>query len=509
MSTSRQQPVYVEISSNYTLLDSLLYGQLPVEEIRIVADTSGGPLTVTLPNSANIGGALVPKILILDSGSAGTNPITIARSGADRINGNTSMQITTNGGRVQIEQYAVGNWGAVFITNGTPLGTFNSNLIYVDATYGDNTTALPYRIDKAFATIAAAESIAQSGDTILVYPGTYTDAGLGKDGVNYYFYEGAIQQSATTCFTDAGEGTLNVNIDGQGQFISTAGIAFQFEEGSGVNITAKSIEGATGAISIDLEATMNVHLSGDLYATAGNAVLMNGAGGKLWIKCNTIYATATAVGLIGDSTSLVYINCTQIFSTGNAADAIAINNVGATAYITADVVSKTQATADVAVVQIHGAAPAGTYMKLVANITNGAAGRGYILANGSLEMHGNVSGGCTCLVTGTDSSHYHYGNVTANAEARAAITMTGGTMYYSGRITNLHNSVGAHGVTKSSGIFIVAADTVIVLTAAGGESLTGTAGQTFKSYPGCTSNRAVNGGITEQVSTITVSADVV
>lgn len=508
MSTTRQQPVYVNVNSDYTMLDSLLYGQFPVEEIRLVVDTSSGPINITLPDSANINNVF-PKVLIIDStGDAASNNITITASGSDTINSSTTQIISTANGCVRLDMYESGKWGAIYVTAGVPFTAFQSKLVYVDGTYGDDATGLAYRIDKAFKTIAAAEAAAKSGDTLLIYPGTYTDQGLGKNNVNYYYYAGASLTSANTCYNDS-LGAIAIRIDGFGDFSSTAGIAFSFDNGSQVFLRGRTITGGTQAIALGKGALMTVNLISDITTAAGNGIVLTDAATKLFLTCRNLYASATALAMVGTSTTYVSVNCNEIRSTGNAADAIAINNVGSTAFITANVISKTQATADVACVQIHPAAPAGTYMKIVANISTGALTRAYILANGTMELHGNISGGGTGLVTGSDTIHKHYGDIDANTEARAGITMSGGSMVYAGRMRNLHNSVGANGITKSSGTMIVAQNTTIVLTAGGAECLTGTAGQPFKVYPGVVSNSIVNAGVVEQVDNVLVSADVV
>lgn len=65
-----------------------------------------------------------------------------------------------------------------------------------------------YDATKPFASVAAAQSAAVAGDTILVQSGTYTGSGLGKDRVNWYFAPGATiftsGVSNTAIFSDSG-----------------------------------------------------------------------------------------------------------------------------------------------------------------------------------------------------------------------------------------------------------------------------------------------------------------
>jgi len=58
--------------------------------------------------------------------------------------------------------------------------------VWVDATYGNNTTAEPYRFDLPYATINAATNAALSGDLVYIRPGTYSETVTLKDGVNFW-----------------------------------------------------------------------------------------------------------------------------------------------------------------------------------------------------------------------------------------------------------------------------------------------------------------------------------
>lgn len=65
------------------------------------------------------------------------------------------------------------------------------NTLFVSKT-GDDTTAKRESFLYQYLTIAAAKTAAQAGDTIIIYPGTYAEGNLQKDGVNYYMYNGVI-----------------------------------------------------------------------------------------------------------------------------------------------------------------------------------------------------------------------------------------------------------------------------------------------------------------------------
>lgn len=112
-----------------------------------------------------------------------------------------------------------------------------SNLIYVskDSNATDTRTGLSkYNPFKPYVTLTAAQTDAVSGDTIVVLPGTYTNiagdttnANLGKDGVNWYFYNGA--KIVLTGDVAEGEGRWlflpdsgsSFSVDGFGEFYNT------------------------------------------------------------------------------------------------------------------------------------------------------------------------------------------------------------------------------------------------------------------------------------------------
>ncbi len=81
-----------------------------------------------------------------------------------------------------------------------------------------------------YTTLGAAKAAAQSGDTVVVAPGTYTENDLLKDGVNWFFSPGAFVNYATTglqansndivygIFDDRSSGPVQCAIGGHGSF---------------------------------------------------------------------------------------------------------------------------------------------------------------------------------------------------------------------------------------------------------------------------------------------------
>jgi len=75
----------------------------------------------------------------------------------------------------------------------TPAAVPSGKGVYVDASYGSDSSGTRGNASAPFKSIPAAKAAALSGDTIYVYPGLYTSqTNLLKAGVNYWFYPGAI-----------------------------------------------------------------------------------------------------------------------------------------------------------------------------------------------------------------------------------------------------------------------------------------------------------------------------
>lgn len=84
------------------------------------------------------------------------------------------------------------------------------------------------------ATLREAKALAEPGDTIVVYPGTYDEGNLLKNGVNWFFMPGAIvyynnpsitSGNARGIFDDRDTGAVTCRIGGFGEFVFNAGMA--------------------------------------------------------------------------------------------------------------------------------------------------------------------------------------------------------------------------------------------------------------------------------------------
>src|SRR5579884_351517 len=106
------------------------------------------------------------------------------------------------------------------------------------STNGNDATGLRGDASKPFATPKAAVNAAQAGDTVIIFPGTYTNQNnLGKNLVNLYTYPGAIISYIELGtngvggntnifgrgFIDDRAGPLNVTVSGHGTWIYSLG----------------------------------------------------------------------------------------------------------------------------------------------------------------------------------------------------------------------------------------------------------------------------------------------
>ena len=144
---------------------------------------------------------------------------------------------------------------------GTSIVWPQRNVITVDGVFGNDALAgvNPYSTEYAFKTPEAAVAAAQSGDIIVVNPAIYyITSQLAKNGVNWYFNNGAI---AVIPSTPAPGGSLPpaifkadnmaFNVYGYGTFVTQASVTptFLITNNSNVNITCSQIIGAANTFA--------------------------------------------------------------------------------------------------------------------------------------------------------------------------------------------------------------------------------------------------------------------
>lgn len=111
---------------------------------------------------------------------------------------------------------------------------------------GNDTTGLRNNWGKPFLTIAGANNVAQPGDTVIVFPGSYTSTNWNLDNVRYYLYPG------TTVRSVIDNGTAkNIFVYGEGDIIaSTGGGVVTTNPLTNIYIRCNSITGVTDGLTI-------------------------------------------------------------------------------------------------------------------------------------------------------------------------------------------------------------------------------------------------------------------
>ena len=197
-----------------------------------------------------------------------------------------------------------GNW-AILQANST--GTIIGNTIYV-STNGSDTLGERNNLAKPFSTLEAAVSAASSGDTIYVYPGTYTITttatnGIAKSGVNFVFAPGCIinKSSAGDMFNDNGF-TLPCNVFAYGSTFSKTGSAGKIYKQYLPNaiFEATTVTNTTSDCFVTYRG--DVHFRVD-YATSTGGVVLGMAQSNSYsvnkIKIDMIYWKSTAGNVLG------------------------------------------------------------------------------------------------------------------------------------------------------------------------------------------------------------------
>jgi hypothetical protein len=142
--------------------------------------------------------------------------------------------------------------------------------IWVDKSYGNNTTAIPYDELRPYSTVSAALTAAVSGDLVYVRPGTYTESITLKNGVNVWCDKGVTVGSTSGAY-GFGDGGVTVICSWLGYAVINTGY-----RNSGMSFTS------TGSrIIIECEEITN----------AGSMIGLNAINSEIDIKCKNIYGS--------------------------------------------------------------------------------------------------------------------------------------------------------------------------------------------------------------------------
>jgi hypothetical protein len=348
------------------------------------------------------------------------------------------------------------------------------NILYVDSALGNDTTGLRQRSDRPFLTLIAAQTAAQSGDLIQVYPGTYTDTSLGKNGVNWFFLPGALIRATVdtgagvvrSLFSAAAGETFFVGGDGDFQINRTAGV------GSETDVRVFSASGAGAEIVaeyIRAEATSTGTAGCPIYAEDGG--IIKARGDYAFGKDRACFCTG--------ANSLVEIR----------------GNVGG--------ISHSVDSAFGGVVKVWGNSDSGApeveegSLYFYGNMVFSGPGNISPIDPVAFEIYGNVT--CSAASAMSGNGMKFVGDI-FHSGASNAVVFSGdcdfrGSIYCSNVNSACINN--NSGTSSISGRFVAGASAT--------ESITGSG--TLKVY-NAFANKAVAGTVTQQIGTVTVDANV-
>ena len=209
-----------------------------------------------------------------------------------------------------------------------------TNIIYVSKS-GNDTLGARHDLGKTFLTVEAAVAVAQAGDLIKIFPGTYTiTSNIAKDGVSYYLEPGAVLIKTTSgnMFDTTGF-TTSFDVFGQGEFRKTtnSGYICYFNSSSG-HLHTFQAKKVTSTVSHIFYLNVNTTINFDVeYATSsGGAVIFNNygtSGASIKVNAHTWTSSATSVveGQWWYNTSLT-VNAVNFSSSANVTIRYSNNN---------------------------------------------------------------------------------------------------------------------------------------------------------------------------------------
>jgi hypothetical protein len=314
----------------------------------IACNTSIGALTINLPDAT-----LVLNCIYYFT-NTGSNSVTIVPFGTQTIDGSTSYVLLSTGNcMIALQSYDGGAWtqyidsstadanlsvnSTSIIKNKTITDFTNTvvgflrpgNTIVVDNIYGNNAGAS--RGGLPFATLLAALTLAQSGDTIWLLPGTQTltipvilATGVSIIGINnktcIINYTASVTTTMFTMGTDTRIDNVTMNLTSLTSNITLTGILFPALTAENAKISSSVINitnTTTGIIAMyGVWANGYRNLSDDetpaIRATTINAIALTATSGT----CRGLYVSWSSGG---PSTNQMYVsNCNILTQTNNA-----------------------------------------------------------------------------------------------------------------------------------------------------------------------------------------------
>lgn len=238
---------------------------------------------------------------------SGTNPITT--SGTITVTNSAPDQTValTAGTGISV----TGTYPNFTIANTASSTVTTDNVLYV-AKNGNDGTGTRNKLTSPYLTIQAAITAASSGDMVYVYPGTYNESIVLKNGVNIYFTDGAIISNNTASIVTDNNVAVTCVIDGYGEFINTStssgrSVFVISNASSNIIIRAKYVEnnGYSGACLYMDNGTVRYEVTNSYSKTYGSNKGIYILAGTLYFK-GEIWSDLDYTILISSAT--VYID---------------------------------------------------------------------------------------------------------------------------------------------------------------------------------------------------------
>jgi len=349
----------------------------------------------------------------------------------------------------------------IMINPNIPNTTIVANTLFVNKN-GNDTSATIGRMDRAYLTIGAAQSAASAGQTIIVYPGTYSESGLGKAGINHHFINGAIVSSTTSnMWVDTGN--ISYNISGDGEFNSTTGKVIYMTGSGTIDVVAKILTSTTGNIfDLSSSSTLSANIQKYIISTSGiNILLASTATAYIrtpLISCGN-FATAIAQSVV--ATTTLYLTADSIASSGTR-----LFNLSGNAEVRGKMV---YTGSSVAIINSAVACSINFYGDISStSIVNSVIG--YTSAStGTHNFYGKITGS-DINVNGYTGTITFYDTITTNKSTSASINPVGGTVKIKGRLVNTDANAASYGIDLSNLTGTCVLENAIIVTGAGNAS---------------------------------------
>lgn len=380
------------------------------------------------------------------------------------------------------------------------------NAVFV-AKNGSDSTGVRNKLDKPFLTLTAAQAAAVSGDTIVVYPGVYTDNSLGKDGVDYYFLPGASVLTTGNIFNVSS--AMSFNIHGFGDFNSSDKFIAISAAGT-FNITCNSITqtgayGVEAVCSFNSGCVVNMNVFGKILCSDRGINVTTGS--KVYIKAKNVEAARLAFSNEGGSAAELYVTADDILITGSSA------NTDSCVVVIGDGYTEVRARMRVTNASSTWGAIAlntsfsGT-IKTWGDVSTSASAAFDMAGTvtGTWQHEGDISGG-TVNCTLANSTINIKGDIISSVNAGPVVVVSNGTARFNGLISNTYSDASSHVITKSGGTLILD-DVRLVATHASANSVYAGSAQTVIVY-GSYANRSKHANVTESVDNMTIDSAVV